>query len=71
MARPQVADIGTASDKGGKLNKQSRTADGGGPPAWGLGEVLTTPLCKNFVKKHSLAECLLWRLLCMGVKLRR
>jgi len=24
------------------LNKQSRTADKGGPPAWGLGEVLTT-----------------------------
>jgi len=26
----------------------------GGPPAWGLGEVLTAPPCKkNFVKKHS------------------
>ena len=25
------------------LNKQSRTADNGGPPALGLGEVLTTP----------------------------
>jgi len=25
------------------LNKQSLTADKGGPPAWGLGEVLTTP----------------------------
>ena len=23
-----------------KLNKQSRTADKGGPPAWGLGEML-------------------------------
>ena len=26
-----------------KLNKQSRTADKEGPPAWGLGEALTTP----------------------------
>ena len=30
------------------LNKQSRTADKGGTPAWGLGEVLTTPHCKNW-----------------------
>ena len=29
------------------LNKQSRTADMGSPPAWGLGEVLTTPHGKN------------------------
>ena len=27
------------------MNKQSRT--GGGPPAWGLGEVLTTSPCYN------------------------
>jgi len=26
-----------------------------------LDEVLTTPPCKNFVKKHSHAGCLLWR----------
>jgi hypothetical protein len=25
------------------LNKQSRTADKGGPPSWGLGVGLTTP----------------------------
>ena len=25
------------------LNELSRTADKGSPPAWGLGEVLTTP----------------------------
>ena len=25
------------------IEKQSRTADRGGPPAWGLGEVLTPP----------------------------
>ena len=30
-----------------KLNTQSRTADEGGPRAWGLGEVLTTPPCKK------------------------
>ena len=29
------------------LNKQSRTADRGGPPTWGLGEVVTTPHSKN------------------------
>ena len=29
------------------LNKLSRTADKGGPPAWGLGEVLTTPHRRN------------------------
>ena len=29
------------------LNKQSQTGDKGGPPAWGLGEVLTTPHHKN------------------------
>jgi hypothetical protein len=29
------------------FNKQSRTAEMGGPPAWGLGEVLTTAHRKN------------------------
>jgi len=29
------------------INKQSRTAKRGGPPAWGLGEVLATPHRKN------------------------
>jgi len=29
------------------LNKQSRTADKGWPPAWGLSEVLTTPHSKK------------------------
>jgi hypothetical protein len=29
------------------LNKQSQTADRGGPPAWGLGLALTTPHCKK------------------------
>jgi hypothetical protein len=31
------------------LNKQSRTADKGGRPAWGLGEVLTTPHRKKLL----------------------
>jgi len=43
MARPQVADGGTALPvwrvAGNILNKQSRTR--GDPPAWGLDEVLT------------------------------
>jgi len=30
------------------LNKQSRTVDKGGPPSWGLGEVLPTPHHKNW-----------------------
>ena len=30
-----------------KLNKQSRTADEGGPPAWRLGKVLTTSPLEN------------------------
>ena len=50
MVCPQVADGGTASNMEGAmniLNKQSRTADKGGPPAWGLGEVLTTAHHKN------------------------
>ena len=44
-----------------KLNKQSWTADKGGPVAWGLGEGLTTPPCKSPVKKHSHAGFFLWR----------
>ena len=36
-----------------KLNKQSRTADGGGPPAWGLGEVLTNPPCKKTLLRNT------------------
>jgi len=51
MARTQVADGRTASNVEGSckfiLNKQLRTADKCGPPAWWLGEVLKTPHCKN------------------------
>ena len=37
-----------------KLNKQSRTAEKGDPPDWGLGEALTTPLReKQNVKNYS------------------
>jgi hypothetical protein len=46
MARPQVADGGDTFQvwrvAANILNKQSRTADGGGPLAWGLGVGLTT-----------------------------
>ena len=53
MARPQDADGGTASNLessweyiGGKKNSRGQPTRGG-PPAWGLGEVLTTPHRKN------------------------
>ena len=50
MARPQVAmeewpPIWRVAAN--ILNKQPRIADKGGPPAWGLGEVLTTADRKN------------------------
>ena len=32
------------------LNKQPTR---GGPPAWGLGEVLTTPPCKTFMLRNT------------------
>ena len=44
MARRQVADGGTASDMEGSCRGQPTR---GGPPAWGLGEVLTTPPREN------------------------
>jgi hypothetical protein len=47
MARPQVADGGEGLQiwrvAANILDKQSRTADKGGPPAWGLDGGLTTP----------------------------
>jgi hypothetical protein len=55
MARPQVADGGYANI----LNKQSRAADKGGPPAWGLGVGLTTPHRKKqacYETKHEASE---------------
>jgi hypothetical protein len=49
-----------------KLNKRPRTR--GGPPAWGLGEVLTTPSRENVpVMNYSqwdcftFMRCFLWR----------
>jgi hypothetical protein len=46
MARPQVADGGESLQiwrvAANILNNQSRTADKGCPPAWGLGRGLTT-----------------------------
>jgi hypothetical protein len=51
MARPQVADGGDGLQiwkvAANILNKQSRTADRGGPPAKRLGVGLTTPRLKN------------------------
>jgi len=45
--RPQVADGGDGLQiwkvDANKLNKQSRTAEKGGSPAWGLGEGPKTP----------------------------
>ena len=53
MARPQVADGGTASDMEGSCEKNLISSCGqptrGGPPAWGLGEALTTPPCKKSI----------------------
>ena len=50
-AHSQVADRGHALQKwrvaANMLNKQPWTADRGGPPAWGLVEVLTTPTVKK------------------------
>jgi len=51
MARPQDADGGTASSMESSLriyfiNNYGVTTSGG-PPAWELGEVLTTPYRKN------------------------
>jgi len=34
------------------LNKQSRTVDKCGPPAWGLGEELATPHLKNSLLRN-------------------
>jgi hypothetical protein len=49
-----------------KLNKQPRTR--GGPPAWGLGEVLTTPSREkkpvwyySQLDCFTLMRCFLWR----------
>jgi hypothetical protein len=51
MARPQVADGGTASDMEGSCEYIEKSSGWqptrGGPSAWGLGEVLTTPHRKN------------------------
>jgi hypothetical protein len=41
-----------------KLNKQPRTADEGGPAAWGLGEVLTIPLRKKRILRITHVEIL-------------
>jgi hypothetical protein len=40
------------------LNKQSRTAERSGPPAWGLGEVLTTPHRKKVMMLRNSVQSL-------------
>ena len=40
------------------LNKQSRRADKGDPPAWGLGEVLKTPHLKKHILLRNGYMCL-------------
>ena len=48
MAHSRVADGGTASDMEGSceyIESSRGQPTRGGPPAWGLGEVLTTPPC--------------------------
>jgi hypothetical protein len=51
MARPQVADGGSASNMEGSSENvgisRREQPTRGGPPAWWLGEVLTTPHCNN------------------------
>jgi hypothetical protein len=47
MARPQIANGGIWRVAENILIKQFRTADKGCPPAWWLGEVLTTLHRKN------------------------
>ena len=50
-----------------KLNKQSRTADKGWSPAWGLGEALTTPPRENQMVRNihrrdtSSGDKIIWR----------
>jgi len=56
MARPQVADRGTASNKecsAKKFNKQSLTADEVWSSSLGLGEGLTTPPCKTALFRNT------------------
>jgi hypothetical protein len=52
-ARPQVADGGDGLQiwraAANILNKQLRTGDKGGPPAWRLDVGLTTPHCKKII----------------------
>jgi hypothetical protein len=50
MARPRVAIGGTASSRrvaANILNKQCGQPARGGPPSWGLGDLLATPHRKN------------------------
>jgi hypothetical protein len=61
MARPQVADgdgLQISRVDASILNKQSRTANEGGPTAWGLGVGLTTPHRKKLACYERSQEAL-------------
>jgi hypothetical protein len=73
--RPQVADGGHGLQiwrlAANILNKQSRTADRGEPPGWGLGGVLTTTNRKTSDLLRRITESLgpgriLWHVLSTG-----
>jgi len=62
MARLQVAGGGTASDMEGSceyflINSRGQPTSGG-PPPWGLGDVLTTPYRKNVSCTNGYTESL-------------
>jgi len=67
MARPRDADGGNCLQIWRAvvniLNKQSRTARSDGPPAWGLGEGLTTPQHKKQLVTKCYAEPRIQRVL--------
>jgi hypothetical protein len=68
MARPQVADGGTASNVEGSceyIEKAVADSRQGGPPAWGLGEEQTThrenvPLLRNIHRQSIGPGLILW-----------
>ena len=67
MARPQVADGGTASTYGGQLRiyqiSNRRQPTTGGPSAWGLDDVPATPHLKNLAVLRNKHESLVTELI--------
>jgi hypothetical protein len=60
MAHPQVANGGMAG-AANMLNKQSWTAEKGGPAVWGWGRVLTTPHLKKVRSCHQVKTYLVMK----------